>query len=185
LRQTVLYPQSAKSDSLSSAVDARQHEREAFAQVYAAHAPHLFRYFWFHTRSRALAEDLVSETFMTALSIFGEYESERAPVDCWLFGIARHALRRHSRQEMQAEHVPQPDGAEEPTPEEQIDLWEALGELVTPEREVVALKFGAGLTHREIAQVMGLREVHVGVVLYRALEKLRTYLSGKEESHAK
>ncbi len=51
-----------------------------------------------------------------------------------------------------------------------------------PERdqEVLALKFGADLANQEIAQMMGLKPTHVGVLLHRAVRKLR--LAVEEET---
>ena len=41
------------------------------------------------------------------------------------------------------------------------------------DREVIALKFGAGLNNREIARVTGISESNVGTLLYRAVGRLR------------
>ena len=48
-----------------------------------------------------------------------------------------------------------------------------LARLADRERELVALKYGAGLTNRAIAGLTGLTESNVGVILYRAVQRLR------------
>ena len=48
--------------------------------------------------------------------------------------------------------------------------------LGTRERDVISLKFGAGVSNREIARLHGLSESHVAVIVYRALGKLREQL---------
>jgi RNA polymerase sigma factor (sigma-70 family) len=58
------------------------------------------------------------------------------------------------------------------------DEWQhrllvALRTLSERERDVLGLKFAGGLTNRAIAQLTGLREGHVGVIVYRAVGKLR------------
>ena len=185
MSQATYYPaQSAVHESSQSLVEAAKREREAFAQLYTIYAPQLYRYFWFHTRSQLAAEDLVSEAFLRVLSSLASYDSRRGPFTAWLYGIARHALARYKWQaahsgaaRQAARAAAATDGHNTAPGEERIDLWQAVAELSESEREVIALKFGGGLTHREIAVVTGLREVHVGVVLGRALQKLRGYLS--------
>lgn len=163
---------------------------EGFTRLYSLHAPQLFRYFWVHTRSRAQAEDLVSETFLDALRTLQAYRASRGPFSAWLFAIGRRALARHIKQSARVEEVDIRDiramlaESAGPGPEVRIDLWEAVTELSSSERELIALKFGSGLTHGEISEVMGLRVLHVGVVLYRALQKLRVRLSGEEKIDA-
>lgn len=177
-------------------VEEARRDRQRFAELYALYAPPLFRYFWVHTRSRQAAEDLLSETFVNVLHSLPGYSLQRGSFSAWLYGIARRAMARHAREQARLgdddddgdDPVPGPmvlmDGVELPL-EQRLDLWDAVGELTTPEREIVALKFGGGLTHKEIAEVTGLREIHVGVVLYRALEKLREYLAGEGKLYAK
>jgi len=61
------------------------------------------------------------------------------------------------------------------TPEQSVaqqdtinDLLQAVAILPEREREIPALKFGARLNNREIAELKGLSASHVGVILYRA-----------------
>jgi DNA-directed RNA polymerase specialized sigma24 family protein len=48
-----------------------------------------------------------------------------------------------------------------------------LGGLAEREREILALKYGAGLTNRAIARLTGLGESNVGTLLHRTVQKLR------------
>ena len=74
-----------------------------------------------------------------------------------------------------------------PTPEELAErssdaarLSRLLQELPDREREVVALKYGAGLTNRAIARLMGLSETNVGTILHRTVRELRAGWEGSE-----
>jgi RNA polymerase sigma-70 factor (ECF subfamily) len=49
-----------------------------------------------------------------------------------------------------------------------------LARLADRERELVALKYGAGLTNRAIAHLSGLTESNVGVILHRTIQILRS-----------
>ena len=50
------------------------------------------------------------------------------------------------------------------------------------ERDLIALRFGSGLSHREIARMTNLTDSHVGVILHRALRKLRQTLQTETPS---
>ncbi len=171
----------ARGDQLAvQAVD----DPEAVARLYAAHASQLYRYFWIHTRSQAQAEDLVSETFLRALHSLPGYRPQRGTFSAWLYGIARHALAQQVKQRVRSASVATDlttSSTAHPRaplvgPDERIDLWQAVAELPEGEQEVLALKFGAGLTHPEIGRIMQLRTGYVGVLLYRALQRLRARL---------
>jgi RNA polymerase sigma factor (sigma-70 family) len=49
----------------------------------------------------------------------------------------------------------------------------ALAKLPAREREIVALKFHAGMSNAELARVLGISESNAGTLLYRTMEKLR------------
>jgi RNA polymerase sigma factor (sigma-70 family) len=57
--------------------------------------------------------------------------------------------------------------------EMEAELVAALAHLDHRERDVLGLKFAGELTNREIAKLTGLKESHVGVIVYRAIQKLR------------
>ena len=107
---------------------------------------------------------------------------KRGTKRAWLFGIARNAaldeLRRRRRQATLAAE-PADDAAI--APEQGADvalrraaLRAAIASLAPRERELVALKFFAGLTNSEIATVIGVSETNAGTRLHRVIEKLRS-----------
>jgi RNA polymerase sigma-70 factor (ECF subfamily) len=70
-----------------------------------------------------------------------------------------------------------------PTPEETVTkqqqlaaLQELLLALPDREQEIIALKYGAELSTRQIARQMGISAVNVRIILYRTLRKLRPFL---------
>jgi RNA polymerase sigma-70 factor (ECF subfamily) len=56
-----------------------------------------------------------------------------------------------------------------------------LARLADRERELVALKYGGGLTNRTIARLTGLTESNVAVILHRTLQSLRSAWEAKNE----
>lgn len=142
-------------------------------------------------RDRSAAEDVTELTFERAYSRWRTFDRRRGDERAWLFGIARNAaideLRRRRRtvpltEEPQAESVAAALADVDPEAEaedaEQVVLRRslvraALIELPGRDRELLALKFSAGLRNAEIARVLGVSESNAGTRLYRAVEKLR------------
>lgn len=151
--------------------------------VYAEQMPHVFNYFRVRTTSLALVEDLTAATFERAWRSRGSYRPERGALSTWLFTIARNVAASHYRGRRHRHELPldacdrtSPAAEVEDAVQRQDDL-DRLRRLVVGlpprERELIALKYGAELTNREIARVTGLRESNVGTRLYRIVQRLR------------
>jgi RNA polymerase sigma-70 factor (ECF subfamily) len=102
-----------------------------------------------------------------------------------LFGIARNAaldeLRRRGRQAELATEPSDPAAATEDSAERserRLALTAALATLAPRERELIALKYFAGLSNAEIAAVIGIGESNAGTRLHRAVTKLREACDG-------
>ena len=157
--------------------------REAdFERLYAEHAQALFGFLVYRTGDRALAEDVVADTFERALRARRRFDPRRGSEKTWLYSIALNRLRDLARRggaegralERLEAGVP---AAEEPGPmlrvEERASLSAALEQLAPEEREAIALRFGADLSLKEIAKVTGVRMTTAEGRVYRALGKLR------------
>jgi len=153
-----------------------------FEQLYADHAQPLFAFLMYRTGDRALAEDVVADTFERALKARLRFDRRRASEKTWLYGIALNRLRdlqRRSAAEARAlgRAVPEAEAHEPHADVEDRDsLRLALGRLSEEEREAVALRFGADLTVPECARLLGESLTTVEGRVYRALRKLRTQL---------
>jgi RNA polymerase sigma-70 factor (ECF subfamily) len=132
-------------------------------------------------RDRSAAEDVTALAFERAYRRRRSFNPKRGSRRAWLFGIARNAaldeLRRRRRQ---ATLVAEPVDEAAILPEQGAEvairraaLRVALASLAPRERELVALKFFAGLTNPEIARVIGISETNAGSRLHRVIEKLR------------
>jgi RNA polymerase sigma factor (sigma-70 family) len=122
------------------------------------------------------AEDATSAAFERAFRRLETFDPKRGTPQAWLFTIARSsvldALRAESRQGRTESSV-EPQASESLPDETHLTVRAAIAELGRFERELVGLKFYAGLTNREIADVVGRSESNVGTMLYRVLGKLR------------
>jgi len=158
----------------------------AFDRLYRSSRDDLYAYVASLLRDAAAAEEVTAAAFERAYRKRHRFDPERGEPRAWLFGIARNAaldeLRRRSRQaELTAEpadlqHLGAAEGAEHS--ERRLAISAALERLAPGERELIALKFFAGLGNAEIAQVLGISESNAGTKLHRAMTKLREACDG-------
>ncbi|MFZ6029348.1 MAG: sigma-70 family RNA polymerase sigma factor [Chloroflexota bacterium] len=160
---------------------------EEFLASYDSYFPQVYNYICYRCGDVATADDLTSNVFELALSHLNEYRPDRGSLSAWLLGIARNTVSNHYRFERRHACVSLDDGRDraggDDTPEEAFlsqetrqALFAALQTLDGRERDLLGLKFGAHCTNRRIAEMTGLSEANVGVILHRALGKLRVLL---------
>jgi RNA polymerase sigma-70 factor (ECF subfamily) len=158
-----------------------------FPRIYDRFFAQVYSYVRYRVDSDAEADDVVSRVFEKALAGLAGFDPRRAPVQAWLFGIARNAVADHFRVrrwlplDLLGER-PAPEPAAERVladREEQQLLLSAIAALDERQRELLALKFGAGMTNREISAETGIGENHVAVLVYRAVKRLQADLKEK------
>ncbi len=153
----------------------------------------LFNYISYRVYDKATAEELTAAICERALVHLSRYDPDRGEMDAWIFGIARNMIREHFRAMQSNPPALALDGLPEMeapgfSPEKHYEVMESFRQVVRHlqrlpevEQEVVALRYGAGLPNLEIAQLTGLTPNYVGVVLHRALNKLRQAVSPQIE----
>lgn len=162
-------------------------EPAAFAAIYDHYFPRVYNYARYRVGDAVAADDITAQTFERALTGINRYRPDRAPFAAWLFAIARNAvtdhLRAQSRRRWLSLDVLRDWASNEPQPEQvairaetRAELLAGLACLSERERDLVALKFAAGLSNRRISELTGLSANHVGVILYRAVRRLRAEL---------
>jgi RNA polymerase sigma-70 factor (ECF subfamily) len=169
-------------------------EPAAFATIYDRYFARVYNYIRYRVEDADIADDLTSHVFERVIARIDSYRPERAPFAAWLFAIARHAVADHRRAERRrkwlsldalihrASPLPEPEAVAVAS-ESNAEVLRAVTRLRERERDLIALKFAAGLSNREIARVTGLSASHVGVILYRTLRRLRSELEIGEDSH--
>jgi len=159
-----------------------------FTDLYHQFFPKVFAYVYGRVQDKEISLDIVSDVFEKA---FIKMQSLRSPESfgSWLFTIARNEVSSHWRKTKPAARAAQeaaweneihsqPRGPEETVlhKERLASLSQLVSQLPRREQEIIALKFDAELTNREIANVLGTSEVNVRVTVFRALRKLRERL---------
>jgi RNA polymerase sigma-70 factor, ECF subfamily len=161
----------------------------AFEELYRRSRDDVYAYVAGLLRDRSAAEDVTAQAFERAYRRRRTFKPGRGSRRAWLFGIARNAAldelrRRRRRARLVAEPedeslAPAHEGSEVAI--RRAALRSAIAELAPRERELVALKFFAGLTNAEIASVIGTSETNAGTRLHRVIEKLRRAMCSNAE----
>jgi RNA polymerase sigma-70 factor, ECF subfamily len=146
----------------------------------------MYRYMRVRLLSEEDAADLTQQVFPKALDTLPRYQQRGTPFAAWLFTLARHALADRVRQHpptlplhvagnIQVEHEMEAAVLRRESFEQ---LGRLLSALNAESRELLALRFAAGLTTPEIAHGLGKRPDAVRKSLSRLLQSL------KEQYHA-
>lgn len=153
-----------------------------FERLYAEHAPGVFGFLAYRTGDRALAEDLLADTFERVLRARRRFDPRRASAKTWVYSIAlnvlRDQVRRREAETRALSKVPEPApmvAGVEGVADRDV-LSRALAQLSDEERGALALRYGADLTVPEIARLTGEKLTTVEGRVYRGLAKLRDLL---------
>jgi RNA polymerase sigma-70 factor (ECF subfamily) len=165
---------------------------KAFEALYVHYMDAIYRYIFFRVGDELQAEDLTEETFVRAWEALPNYKHRKYPFSSWLYRIAHNLVIDHYRRK---KPVPISNGLMRTysNPNESLDhivdrkheiqlLVKAVGQLNELEREIVLLRFVEGLSHKEIASMVGKSQSSCRVTLHRALKTLRSILVELEGS---
>lgn len=149
--------------------------------VYNEQMPRIYNFFRYRFGDDQLAEDLTATTFEKAWKARERYRHDLSAFSTWLLSIARNTALdtykgQHSHIGLEEVMVAQEGRPVEETAERDDDfnrLAALLESLTARERELIALRYGAGLTNRAIADITDISESNVGTILYRVIQRLR------------
>jgi RNA polymerase sigma-70 factor (ECF subfamily) len=155
--------------------------------VYTEQLPRVYNFFRYRCGPGADVEELTARTFEKAWRARHRYRRDLAAFGTWLLSIARNvaidefrAKRAHLPLEAAAAleaggRSPEDAAVFESDAARLAALLESLPER---DRELLSLKYGAGMTNREIAAATALGESNVGTILHRAVQTLRQQWPG-------
>lgn len=172
----------ARPDDEPALIQRSKEDPAAFAVLYVRYSPRIYAYLRSKTPTVDEAADLTQYVFERALAKIGSYR-ERGMFAAWLFRIARNVSVDHERSRRpvmlelsSAEQVAGPwgDPYQSAVRAEDLRRLRALvSALSDADRELLALRFAAGLKGREIANLVGRSESAVRKQLWRALRQLK------------
>jgi RNA polymerase sigma factor (sigma-70 family) len=124
------------------------------------------------------AEDVTGETFARALRYRATFDGGRGEVLPWLLGIARRCIAAHYAHRVSVMEVPETsvDASLADDIALRLDVARAVARLGERDRELIALRYAADLSAKQIAKLLGLQVNAVEVGLHRAVGRLRARL---------
>jgi RNA polymerase sigma-70 factor, ECF subfamily len=146
-----------------------EHDQAAYAALYDLVAPGLYRLAYSILLQQEDAEDVIQEAMVYAFRSLNHYDPSRGAFRTWLYTITvsrcRNARRRRWLPTTALANLLnvgiEPSAPEDHTPEAAVArmgvrevLEKALSTLSPRLREAIALRYGQGLTYREMADVL-------------------------------
>jgi RNA polymerase sigma-70 factor (ECF subfamily) len=170
-------------DEEAQQIRAARTEPQAFGQLYDRYAPSIYRYLLSRLGNVEEAQDITSQTFLTAFEVFPRYQ-HRGFFSAWLFSIARSKYVDHLRK---ARHRPErleeggPENLDDPfrrviETEQASELLNCIQGLPGDEQELLRLRYVAGLSFAEVAALFKKKEDTVKKSVYRLLARLHSQL---------
>jgi RNA polymerase sigma-70 factor (ECF subfamily) len=154
--------------------------KQQFDQLIGVYMDDLFRYAYWLSGDRAVADDLVQETLMRAWKSMDRLNESKAAKGWLLTILRRENARRFERRRLQQSSFPTEELAatrqEYDTSTEAFVLRRALEQLPADYREPLLLQVIYGYSQKEIANHLGISVAGAGTRLFRAREKMRELL---------
>lgn len=165
-------------------VDAAQEgDQTALSALYDHYFPRVYRYVATRLSSTEDAEDVTTEIFLRIIENLRSFTWRGLPFGAWVFRIARNEVVSHvRRQKVRTATAQLTEAIQDPSPDH-VDtivtaftvatVREAAEKLPEAQRQVIALRFGAGLSVAETAKSLGKTENNVKVLQHKAIAKLQ------------
>ena len=160
----------------------------ALASLYEDYYDRIVRYIFVRISDQTEAEDLAGEVFLRALRSLGSFKGEREQMPVWLFKIAHNIVVDHWRKtsKRKAVSIDKMEIIDSISTEETVEtklqmerLSQALNQLTPDQREVIGLRFFAGLSSAEVGEVLGKKSGAVRQMQHAGLETLRKLVRGE------
>jgi RNA polymerase sigma-70 factor (ECF subfamily) len=163
---------------------------DALASLYDSHINQVYRYALARLGNVHDAEDVAEEIFLKMLNGLPGYEWRKVPFAAWLMRIARNEVvsftRRNGRRahdtELPEEIVDRGNNDPVEAAERVLaleDLRRAVALLPEAQREVIILRFAAGLSVADTAKALSKNENNVKVLQHKGMQRLQVLMTPK------
>lgn len=170
---------------------ARTGDPEAMGWLYERYFDRIYRYIYLKIGDASDAEDLTEQVFLKMIEAIHSFHWQGATFAAWLYRIAHNQVvdtirQRARRPQTSLEPVAETLASEKGDPythAEQSDskahLREAMESLTDLQSQVITLKFGAGMTNAQVAELLDRTEGAIKSLQYSALQNLNKAMSLK------
>lgn len=178
----------ARFDEFAVVEAAKSGDQAALGELYEYYFPRIYRYVASRLNSPEDAEDVTEEIFLRILDGLGNFTWRGLPFGAWVFRIARNEVVSHVRRQKARGQTAEltdtiPDGAPDHTETVATQLTmavvrAAISKLPEAQRQVVTLRFIAGLSVAETAAALKKTENNVKVLQHKAIARLQELVGG-------
>jgi RNA polymerase sigma-70 factor, ECF subfamily len=155
-------------------------ELEYFGLLFDAYYKKIYNFIYYRTHHKETAEDVASLVFTKALEKIESFNPKKAGFSTWLYQIARNSIIDHYRTAKSTDDIenafdlPSSSNIErDADTRAQLEKVKAyLEELPVQQRDIVIMRVWDGLSHKEIAEVLGISEANSKMTYSRVMGKL-------------
>ena len=161
---------------------------QQFEEYYNKHMPEIYGYVYLRIQhNKALTEDMVSEIFLKAVEKFEQFDETKGSFKAWIFQITKNYLIDYFRSNKnkgtssldEMENQLRDNHDTQKTAEQSIEkdlIKEAMKTLTEDKKELVALRYFAGYSFEEIAEITKDNANNIRVKTHRILQELKRKL---------
>jgi RNA polymerase sigma-70 factor (ECF subfamily) len=169
---------------------AKQYDLAALGELYDRYAPRIYAYVYRRVGDARTAEDLTSDVFVRVMQAIQSERFWHTSFQAWLYRIAHNLVVDHFRRQPSATDLELNERlvAAEDDPIDAVaerlshqHVGAAIKGLTPDQQQVLALRFGEGMTAREVAEVVDKSVGAVEALQHRALAALRRVLEKEED----
>lgn len=158
-------------------------QMDSFVLLYDAYIEKIYKFLFFRTLHKELAEDLTSQTFIKALEKINTFRSDRGEFQTWLYQIARNLLIDEFRRRKPVENIDdhlniQSETNLETETQALLDketLYKILESLPDESQELITMRLWDELPYSEIAAITGKSEGSLKMQFSRIISKLQQH----------
>jgi RNA polymerase sigma-70 factor (ECF subfamily) len=160
----------------------------AVGELYDRHRPRIFRYIRFKTADTQVAQDLTGEVFLRMVDHLPGFQPRGVPFSAWLYKIAGNLIIKQGQRESSqpvvsldyADTVSQNGENPALVVEQQLEMewvWQGLDKIDENQREVLILRFIAGLSLKETAETLEKTVAAIKTLQHRGTLALQAVLA--------
>lgn len=159
-------------------------------ELYETFFRRVYNFIYSKVKNDADSDEITNEVFFKVFNHLEEY-SGKSPFAAWLFSTANHSIidyyrRKNKKRQIITEDLEEfffQSAPESEQPENKLlskeeirQLLGVVGKLNEREQEIIKLKYWDDYSNVEIAEILNITPSNVGIILFRALNKLKKIL---------
>ena len=168
---------------------AKRHDQAALGELYDDFAPRIYAYIYRRLGDPHLAEDLTGDVFVRMIQAIQSERFWHTSFQAWLYRIAHNLVADHCRRhrpsvdvELDEQLAAAQDNVSSVVAKRLSHrrLRAAISRLTPDQQQVLGLRFGEGMTARQVAEVMDRSTGAIEALQHRALARLRRVLKREQ-----